>query len=422
VTRALASLLDLSAQEVRGLSWATRAGVPPDRPLQGRVVAVLPFGHGALPAAAWLATAQRLGAGVIRMEDVSATAASGDAFEICREAVRWADILVTSHSLQGFARAVAADTGAPVVNAGERDGEDPAAGLSLIAAAQEAQSSDPGAVARRLHVAVCGNLRESRSAHGFLAGLAALEATVLLVPARGRDLPDDALQRLARRTGRRPLRFEARTMSSLLDMVDTVLLTPETAPQLPLFQELGLLPGEAEKRARREVEDTDVLFVAAGGELPDRLVAAPFRGRGRSVPEGIEHRTDTAALAALLRYALTGAVPEVDPAERGARLYYHSPLGLQCRSGGCVGARLPHDAPPAFLLLAHEVALLECLYCGARSRAEYVGSCEVGRYHAIGSADADRILDQNLVFFRTREEASAAGFEPSRRAEPPAGA
>jgi len=401
VSRAIASLLDLSAQEVRGLAWATRAGVPPDRPLAGRVVAVLPFGHASLPAAAWLATAQRLGAGVVRLSDLSELAGTDDEFSICDAAALWSDVLVTSHGLQGFARAVSTATGVPVVNAGEGDGEDPAAGLSLIAAAEEAQAADPAAVGRRLHVAVCGDLRNSRSARALLAGLAALEATVLLVPARGRDLP---------------------AMSSLLDMVDTVLLAPEAAPQLPLFREVGVPPGEAERRARREVEDTDVLFVAAGGDLPNRLVVAPFRGRGRAVPEGLEHVTCAAALAALLRHAVTSSVPELDPKELGAQLRYRSPLGIRCRSGGCVGARHPDDAPPEFLLLDHERAALECVYCGSRAQAQYVGSREAGRYHSVGSADADRILDQNLVLFATRDQADTAGFAPSRRGESTDGA
>ncbi len=416
MSRALASLLDLTAQEVRGLAWSTRAGVPPDRPLEGRVVAVLPFARPALPAAAWLAVAQRLGAGVIRLADVSDIVGADDEFAVCAAAARWADVLVTSHALQGFARAAAVDCGVPVVNAGEGDGEDPAAGLSLIAAAEDAHAADPSAVGRRLHVAVCGDLRESRSARALLSGLAAFEATVLLVPARGRDLPEDALQRLARRTGRRPLRFEARSMSSLLDMVDTVLLSPESAPQLPLFKEVGVPPGDAERRARREIEDTDVLFVAAGGDVPDRLVVAPFRGRGRAVPEGREQRTTAAALAALLRHAVTGSAPGSDPAHRGAVLRYRSALGVRCQSGGCVSSRRSSHVSPDFLLLSRAPALLECLYCGARTHAALVASSEAGRYHELGSADSERILDQNLVLFRTHIEAEAAGFEPSRRA------
>ena len=422
MSRALDSLLDLSAQEVRGLAWSAGAGMPPDRPLEGRVVAVLPFGPSSLPPAAWCAVAQRLGAGVVRGEDLGDPAWTRDPFGACRSVAPWVDVIVASHASHGFARAAAADCGVPVVAAG---GDDPAAGLSLVTEALRVHDGDPAHGARGLHVAVCGDLRGSRSAQALLCGLAALEATVLLVPARGRDLPEDVLQRLARRMGRRPLRFEARSMRSLLDMVDTVLLAPESAPQLPLFQEVGVPPGEAERRARREVEDTDVLFVATAAGVPDRLVAAPFRGRTRAVLEGREHAVAPAVLAALLRHAISertrpsaprpdGTLALGEP-ERGAVLHYGSRSGIRCRSTACIGAGAPSVAFPNFLLVEREPALLECRYCGTRSGASYVGSREAGRYHPVGSADAARILDQNLVFFRSTDEAEEAGFERSLR-------
>jgi hypothetical protein len=420
VTWSLDSLLDLSAQEVRGLAWSVDAGLPPDRPLEGRVVAVLPFGRGAVPAAAWISVAQRLGAGVLRgtdLEDVRRPFTE-DPFAACRAAAAWADVLVTAHPDRGFARAAAADCGVPVVSAGGSDGGDPATGLSVVAEALRVHGVE-AASAQGLHVAVCGNLRGSPGARALLDGLASLEATVLLVPARGRDLPEDALLRLARRMGRRPLRFEARTMRSLLDMVDTVLLAPETAPQLPLFQEVGVPPGEAERRARREVEDTDLLFVATGDGQPDRVVATPFRGRSRSVPEGRVQRVDPAALGALLRHAVTQGVRPagagLGEGGRGASAAYDSPLGLRCRAGDCVGAREPDVAAPAFLLLSRDPAWLECRYCGTRTHAELVGSREAGRYHPAGSGDAGKILDQNLVLFRDAVEAEEAGFERSLR-------
>ncbi len=433
MTVGLDSLLDLTAQEIRGLAWSVGAGVPPDRPLEGRIVGVLPFATTSLPPAAWIGVAQRLGAGVVRGEDLGLATFAADPFEACRAAAPWVDVIVASHPARGFARAAGADCGVPVVNAGGADGGDPAAGLSLVAEAIRVHGGDPAVGARGLHVAVCGDLRGSGPAAALLAGLAALEATVLLVPARGRDLPGDALQRLARRMGRRPLRFEARTMRSLLDMVDTVLLAPDAAPQLPLFREIGVPPGEAERRARREVEDTDVLFVATGEGVPDRLVAAPFRGRGRTVPEGREHSVESATLAALLRYAISegarvrggnervpGGESTLSAAlrepERGALLRYRSALGLRCRAGDCIAAREPARAAPDFLLLARDPPLLECRYCGTRTAAPLLASSAAGRYHGAASADAAKVLDQNLVLFRSDAEAQAAGFERSLRA------
>ncbi len=424
MTRALSGLLGLRAADLRALAERVRGEPGTWTPLRGRIVAVLPFGPSALPPAAWLAAAQRLGAGVLRLDDVT-SGATPPPLSVAVEAARHADVLVTSHPALGFARAASELAGVPVVNAGEGDGEDPASGLSLLAAAlaahtQTGLSADRrSAPARdRIHVAVCGDLRGSRAARALLAALAALDATVLLVPARGRDLPEDALQRLARRTGRRPLRFEARTMRSLLDMVDTVLLAPEEAPQLPLFQEVGVPPGESERRARREVEDTDVLLVAPTDGAPERLVAAPFRGRGRAVPEGVVHRTHPGALAALLEFAAAaGAEPGRAEAElfRDAALRYRSPYGLRCRNGACIAAREPAHVLPDFLLLTRSPADLECLHCGTRTRARHVGSSEALRHHPVGSADAAKVLDANLVLFRTPAEALEAGFSPSRR-------
>src|SRR6185436_13598922 len=131
---------------------------------------------------------------------------------------RHADVLVVSNPLTGFARAAAEITGRPVVNAGESGGEDPAAGVSLLAAALVSADAS-----RPLRAAVCGDLKGSRSARALLSALAALDATVLLVPAQSQDLPDEVVEGLARRMNRHPFRFEAKSMSSLLDMVDTVL-------------------------------------------------------------------------------------------------------------------------------------------------------------------------------------------------------
>lgn len=414
MSRSVTSLLDLGAEDVRALTAraaAAQRGPPRPRP---EVVAVLPFGPRDEPPAAWIAAASRLGCGVLRADDCGY--AGKDPFEIAVEAARWADLLVVSHPSVGFARAVADLTSRPVVNAGESGGEDPAAGISLLAAVRPAESAE-GPGAGRLRAAVCGDLVESRSARAFLAGLAAAEATVLLVPAKGRDLPEDEVARVARRMGRQPLRFEAHAMSSLLDMVDTVLLAPEESPQLPLFREVGVPPDEAARRARREVEDLDVLFVAAGAGARDRLVREPFRrSRARGLPHGAEHTTSEGAVRALLEFALDAPEPPAPTdAAPGAEERYRSALGLSCRGERCVAARTPERVAPDFLFLSRVPPVLECLYCGARTGAEFAASKLERRFHEAVSPDAQKILPANLVLFRTRVEATASGFEPPRR-------
>jgi aspartate carbamoyltransferase catalytic subunit len=406
----LDSLADLSAEEVRALAAYACGSGATERRLCGRVVAVLPLGPTALAPPAWIAAASRLGAGVLRRDDFDA--AESDDFDLCAEAARWADVLVVSHSTTGFARAAAEATGRPVVNAGEPGGEDPGAGISLIASALH--GGPPLDATRPLRAAVCGDLAGSRSARAFLSALAALDATVLLVPAQSRDLPDIEVERLARRMRRHPFRFEARSMSSLLDMVDTVLLAREETPQLPLFREVGMPPGEAERRARREVEDLDVLFVA-GGAGRDRLIHEPFRGRRRTaLPAGAEHPTAIRALEAALLFAAGEIVADPrPPAEVPAR--YRSGLGILCRGERCIGARRPDRVTPDFLFGSRARSSLECRYCGEHATARFAASKIEGRFHPIDSPYARHILDANLVLFASDAEALAAGFEPARR-------
>jgi aspartate carbamoyltransferase catalytic subunit len=195
--RAVTSLAAFSAPELeRVLDWTEQ---PPAQgaPLAGRVVAVLALGPTVPSPGAWIAAAGRLGATVLRTEDLDAD--PDDGFALTAEAARWADLLVVSHPDQGFARAVARTTGLPVVSAGETLGDDVAGGVSLLAVMRSRVQR-----ALDLRVAVCGDLEGSRSVRALLGGLAALGAAVVLVPAQGRDLQEDELARLARRLGGRP--------------------------------------------------------------------------------------------------------------------------------------------------------------------------------------------------------------------------
>jgi dihydroorotase len=314
----------------------------------------------------------------------------------------------------------------PVVNAGESGGEDVASGTSLLATMRRKVPAPTP-----LQVAVCGDLGGSRSAQALLGGLTALDAAVLLVPAQGCDLDDDLLERLAGRLGGRPARFAAQSMSSLLDMVDTVVLSQEEAPQLPLFEEVDVPPGQNALRVRRHLEELDFLFVAARGEETGRLVHAPFRsGRNLRVPEGALHTTRRSAVEAVLRFAAAmdleqtwtgegGRRPEPGSKGSGRLERYRAPEGLGCDERRCVQRRFPDQVLPDFAVVSRQPWVLECLFCGRRTGAAFVGSRQEQRYHPVDHGVARSILPENRVLFVDEVQAHDAGFEPPRRRSGP---
>ena len=283
--------------------------------------------------------------------------------------------------------------------------------------------------------ALCGDLRNNRLAHSLAAGLSALGTTVLLVPAKGSEMPEHRIEGLAGRLGRRPVRFAARSLRSILDIVDTVVLDPDAPYQHPLFAGLPDAAEEDRRRARSALGDLDVLFVAApraedGGPTPaaaagdgghpwlreeGRFVFRPF-GRPPAVVPGelrAEAVREVPLLAEILAFAAAPATePRPDPP--GAT---GSPEGIRCAGTRCI-ARRDARVLPRFALPRRDPVVLECLYCGTPVRPRLAGSRQERLFHPLAAADLRRVLPANLVWFSSRAEAEQAGYRPARRARP----
>ena len=103
------------------------------------------------------------------------------------------------------------------------------------------------------------------------------------------------------------------------------------------------------------------------------------------------------------------------PSEPSDVRRYRSGIGLTCRGERCISAKRPDAAAPDFAVVGRSPTLLECLYCGARAEARFAASKLERRFHPVQGPDAAKILPANLVLFRSRGEALAAGFEAARR-------
>jgi hypothetical protein len=253
---------------------------------------------------------------------------------------------------------------------------------------------------------------------------------VLLVPAKGAEPEESLLTDLAARRGTHPVRFEARSMSSLLDMVDSWLLTPDLDHQLSLFADVVTSDDRERRAVRHQVKEVHAMWVAEprdeSGEPPDdpsRREGLPWRPRdGRAFVsparpgEGEADPAERApgeirALANALAAALAGAgagdalPPDAHVAAEGVR----------CRDPRCVACREPVLVTPAFVLTRTDPVVLSCVYCGGPRRANFVASRIEKRYHRFTSGEVRKILPQNAVFFETEEEAVAAGYVSSKR-------
>jgi len=434
--RPLFSITDLAPEEMLGLfrRGEDAAGDPMEirRLLSGRLVAGLFWQPAPRLEAALRAACARTGATYASGRELLGAFPEADLLEAAEAAGAFADLIVLRHPLEGAARAASAVTEVPLLNAGDGAREDPVRALlalrGLVARCGEAP---PRAAA------LCGDLKHNRLAHSLAAGLSSLGTTVLLVPARGAEMPEHRIAGIAGRLGHQPVRFEAQSLKSILDMVDTVVLEPGGAYQHPLFAglpEAGPQAGEEERRrARAAVEVMDFIFVASprgedGGPTAagareegghpwlreeGRFVYRPFgRPAGRAEARG-ELRAEAAREVPLLAELLGLALSQAGGPPAAAEVT-GAPEGIRCGNLRCAGRR---DARvlPRFLAARRDPLVLECVLCGVSVRPRFAGSRVERRYHPLASADLRRVHAGNLVYFASWQEAEQAGFLAAKR-------
>lgn len=436
--RTILSATDLSPEEMLGLFRRSEdaAGDPMEmgRLLQGRVVAGLFFQPAPRTETALRAACARAGAVFVSGASAVPGPAGEDLLEAAEAAGAYADLLVVRHPLEGAARAAAAVAGIPVLNAGDGAREDPLRALPVL----RLLASRRGGRAPRA-AALCGDLRNNRLAHSLAAGLSSLGTTVLLVPAKGAEMPEHRVTALAGWLGRQPVRCAAQSLKSILDMVDTIVLDPAGSNQHPLFAGLQEAGEEDRRRARAAVDALDAIFVAAprsedGGRdahpprgeaghpwlrEEGRVVFRPF-GRppsGRAAPPGelrAEAAREVPLLAETLAFAFApGTPPAPEPAEATG-----SSEGIRCGNTRCISRR-DVRVEPRYAVPRRDPLVLECRHCGMPVRPRFAGSRQERLFHPLASASVRRVLPPNLVYFASRQEAEQAGFRAARRGADP---
>ncbi len=377
----------------------------------------------------------RLGGGVISAADAQSTSFSKG--ESMADTVRvvggaYADIVVVRHPQDGAARVAAQYAAVPVVNGGDGAHEHPTQTLCDLYTLWREKGELEG-----LDVALCGDLRYSRTIHSFAYALARFRANIITMPYPGFEMPQYVLDRLAREFGVSTAVASVGDLSGLASGDrGAAYLTASKPHQLALFTSLSKV----------DVDQIDAIYMTraqrerhAGESLIDyprisREMLKSERLRDTRVMhplprvDEIDYDVDDdprsvyfgqAANGVPMRMALMafllGAI-ELDaerPTSFASDAGWCPPVqSVRCRNDRCVmngeGARyLPGD----FRLFRDESPpRLTCAFCGREVLAPVVGSVQTRRFHGHDHPLVRRIKVENRAYFESAEQARVAGF------------
>src|SRR3954466_7345671 len=198
--RHLTSINDLSLEEIeaiflRAQSYLRDLGDPnvPHRlgrsitDAQGSILASLFYEPSTRTRLSFESAMLRLGGKSISSADpATSSAAKGESLaDTVRVASNYADVLVIRHPRDGAVKLAATYANVPVINGGDGAHEHPTQTLcDLFTLLQE------GKKLQDLNVAISGDLKGSRTIHSFVYALARFGANILMMPAKGMELPD----------------------------------------------------------------------------------------------------------------------------------------------------------------------------------------------------------------------------------------
>jgi aspartate carbamoyltransferase catalytic subunit len=246
--RHITSINDLSLDEIetvfsRAQSYLRELGDPnvPHRigrsitDAQGSILATLFYEPSTRTRLSFETAMLRLGGKSISSADpATSSAAKGESLaDTVRVASNYADVLVIRHPRDGAAKLAASYASVPVINGGDGAHEHPTQTLcDLFTLLQE------GKKLQHLNVAISGDLKGSRTIHSFVYALARFGANILMMPAKGMELPSHVDWRLRNELNSYIVpraRYEKDNSS-----VDALYMTADKPHQLSLIADANL--------------------------------------------------------------------------------------------------------------------------------------------------------------------------------------
>jgi aspartate carbamoyltransferase catalytic subunit len=308
----------------------------------------------------------RLGGQAISSTDPgSSSAVKGETLaDTIRMVSAYADILVLRHPREGAAKFAAEYASVPVINAGDGAHEHPTQTLcDLFTILRERGTLN------NLTVALLGDLNGGRTAHSLAYALARYGANIMLMPARGLDLPEHVASRLQNAFDYQYL--EANRLQGTDDRITGALVPAKAADRA--FGPIDVLYVTRFQKERSAAAAPDYQTVNAAFVASDRfrntLVLHPLprvaeldpgfdrdsrAGYFRQASYGVPVRM------ALVTFLLKGGAKYITPADRPA----NAQDGIVCGNANCISRDTDEPAAlPKLELLLSDPPHLRCLYC-----------------------------------------------------------
>jgi aspartate carbamoyltransferase catalytic subunit len=394
----------------------------------------------------------RLGGSVITSADAatSSTAKGESLADTVRVVSNYADIIVLRHPRDGAARHAAEYASIPVINAGDGSHEHPTQTLCDLFTLLREHKDLKG-----LNVAISGDLRGSRTIHSFVYALARMKANLVLMPAKGMELPPHVDARLREEFG---LRLVPKSSHEEDAAIDALYVTPEEPHQQSLFpsSDAGLTSS-----ITNQLDEVDVVYVTRFQKERWTAAAQSYTKVDKEFLDAPKYKKSSvlhplprvgeldvaldddkraayfrqASLGVPVRMALISLLLGLEDAGRMARYetgfraehhgLYEQPhdTGMSCTNPNCI-THDPLERPHTrnrFFYLDETQPTLRCFYCDHDVRNFVFGSRKSGRYFE-PDAKAKVASLGDLVAFADAAAAAGAGFEaPSERKRARAG-
>jgi aspartate carbamoyltransferase catalytic subunit len=386
----------------------------------------------------------RLGGHVLASSDPATTsAAKGESLaDTVRIIENYADLIVLRHPCEGASRAAAQYVDVPVINGGDGSHEHPTQTLCDLYTLRREHKSIRG-----LNVLLIGDLKNGRTVHSLVYGLARFGANIITMPAEGLELPREVHDRL-----HDEFQCDIKTegISQFLgkgseSAIGAIYIAPSQGPQYSLLDNDNLNVTDLEERLGKRIHVCYVTrpqkerFSSSDrnlGEYPivnreflrgeqyrKTLVLHPLPRVGEldyeldQDPRGVYFKQ--AGYGVPIRMALIAKVLGIEPfksvhvaAEASSPVYEHEG-GILCPNPRCIThspAEQRYLAQRAHLLLREGLSL-RCAYCDTPIPIAVIGHKKSKTWEQNdGAARPLRLAD--TAFFRDEEEARRAGYRP----------